>query len=119
VGRGGVLPTEQRPTVAQDRRCQGGILLPGDLSVTRELVVETGIAGGGPVRIDVPDAPLASSMSGNPEPYKRLAIPPRTPSKRARTARSSSRVNTIGRLAGFLTRAIPSSQPNPFLNICR
>ena len=39
-------------------------------------------------------------------------------SKRARTVRSSSRVNTIGRLAGFLARWTPTSRPNPFLNIC-
>ena len=46
-GKGrGVLPPEQHPTVAQDGRRQGGMLLPGDFSVTRELVVETGLAGG-------------------------------------------------------------------------
>ena len=47
VGRGGVLPPEQHPTLAQDGRRQSGVLLPGDCSVTRELLVETRIAGGG------------------------------------------------------------------------
>ncbi|MGH8608602.1 MAG: hypothetical protein ACREX9_14685, partial [Gammaproteobacteria bacterium] len=42
VGRGGVLSPQQRPTVAQNGRCQGGILLPGDLSVTRELSEQKG-----------------------------------------------------------------------------
>ena len=59
------------------------------------------------------------SMSRNPEPYKRLAITHRIPSKRARTARASSRVNTTGSLAGFLARSTPSSQPSSFFNTCR
>ena len=71
------------------------------------------------MRIDVPDAQPASSMSRNPKAYKRLPITDRTPSKRAGTARSPSRVNTTGRLAGSLVRSIPSSQPHPFLNIRR
>jgi hypothetical protein len=41
------------------------------------------------------------------------------PSQRGRTARSSSRVSTTGRLAGFLARSILSRQPNRFLTICR
>jgi hypothetical protein len=64
-----------------------GILLPGDLSVTRELVVETGLAGGVSIRIAVPDAQPAYSVSGNPDPYKRLAIRHRT-SVQARQDRS-------------------------------
>jgi hypothetical protein len=65
------------------------------------------------IQIDVPDAQPAYSMSRNPEPHKRLAITQRTPSKRARTDRSSSPVNTIGRLPGFLARWTPTSRPNP------
>jgi hypothetical protein len=47
VGRGGGLPPEQHPTVVRDGRCRGGIPLPGDLAVTRELVVETEIRWSG------------------------------------------------------------------------
>ena len=57
-------------------------------------------------------------MSRNPEPYKRLAITHRIPSKRARTARASSRVNTTGSLTGFLARSTPSSQPSSFFSTC-
>jgi len=38
-------------------------------------------------------------------------------SKRAKTDRSSSRVNTIGRLAGFLARWTPTSRPNQGSNL--
>jgi hypothetical protein len=87
VGRGGVLTPEQHPTVARDGRCQRGIPLPGDLSTIGELQVETGIVGLGLVPNRRPDAQPAYSVSGNPDPYKRLAIRHRT-SVQARQDRS-------------------------------
>lgn len=64
--------------------------------------------------IDFPDAKSAYSMSRNPKAHERLAIIDRTPSKRARTARSSSRVRATGRRGGSLARSTACSRRSLF-----
>ena len=70
-------PTSKRPTVAQNGPCQCAIPPPGDLSVTRKLVLETGIVGPGLVPNRCPRRAAGISMSRNPA-YKRLAVTDRT-----------------------------------------
>jgi hypothetical protein len=48
-----------------------------------------------------------------------IAIVHRTPSKRARAARFSSRANTTDRFTGAMPRPIPRSRPDPSIDICR